>query len=134
MEKLRKLTKVERKMKKIIKKCKRKYWWRYLLLFLFGFIFFPIALAGGAIILTTQVKTKDLVSLFGGNPEDVLTEKYHDKSVYELVMDVINGEITFNSIGGIRELTPFVDDLVEMINVELDKAIGFTFDKAVVEH
>ena len=122
------LTKIERKMKKIIKKGKRHYWWRYLLLFLFGFIFFPIALAGGAIILTTQVKTKDLVSLFGGNPEDVLTEKYHDKTVYELVMDVVNGEITFNSIGGIREITPYVDELINMINVELDKAIGFTFD------
>lgn len=122
------LTKVERKMKKIIKKGKRKYWWRYLLLFLFGFIFFPIALAGGAIILTTQVKTKDLVSLFGGNPEDVLTEKYHDKTVFELVMSFANGEITFNSIGGIREITPYVDELVNMINTELDKAIGFTFD------
>ena len=122
------LTKEEKKMKKIMKKGKRHYWWRYLLLFLFGFIFFPIALAGGVVILATQVKTKDVVSLFGGRPEDVLTEKYHDKTILELVMEFANGEITINSIGGIREITPYVDELVNMINTELDKAIGFTFD------
>lgn len=122
------LTKEEKKMKKIMKKGKRHYWWRYLLLFLFGFIFFPIALAGGVVILATQVKTKDVVSLFGAKPEDVLTEKYHDKTILQLVMEFANGEITINSIGGIREITPYVDELVNMINTELDKAIGFTFD------
>lgn len=123
------LTKEEKKQRKIIKKGKRHYWWRYLLVFLTGIIFTIISIAGSIVALSAFVPAEQVLQLVGLNPDEVLTEKYHDKTVYELVMDIINGEIQFNSIGGIRELTPYVDTLIDAVNVELENAIGFSFDK-----
>ena len=122
------LTKEEKKQKKILKKGKRHYWWRYLLVFFAGIIF-PFVAIGGALAYGSMVMTtSQLVTLFGGKPEEIFAEAYQDKTVMDIIKDIINGEITFDNLGGIRKITPLVDNVIYNVNIELDKAIGFTFD------
>lgn len=125
----KKKAKEEKKLKKIMKKGKRHYGWRYFLVFLTGIIFTLGVIAGGAVAVTTLFSASQVVSLLGVNPDDVLTEQYQDKTILQLVISIVEGEVSFNNLEGIRELTPYVDVLVDEINYVLDDAIGFTFDK-----
>lgn len=122
------LTKEEKKHRKILKKGKRHYWWRYLMVFIAGIIFPFVAIAGALAYGSMVMTASQLVSLFGGNPEDIITQDYADKTVMELIMDIANGEITFNNLAGVRKITPLIDNVIYNINIELDKAIGFEFD------
>ena len=112
-----------------MKKGKRHYGWRYFLVFLTGIIFTLGVIAGGAFAVTTLFSASQVVSLFGVNPDDVFTEEYQDKTILELITSIVGGEVSFNNLEGIRELTPYVDVLIDEINYVLDDAIGFTFDK-----
>lgn len=125
---VKKLLQQDPKMKKIIKKGKRHYWWRYLLVFFTGFIFCIAAIVGTAVFAATAITSQQLLTLVGLNPNDVLTEKYQGKTIYEIVADVVTGEVSFNNLKDISELTPAVENLIATINVELDKAIGFEFN------
>ena len=125
----KKKAKEEKKLKKIMKKGKRHYGWRYFLVFLTGIIFTLGVIAGGAFAVTTLFSASQVVSLFGVNPDDVFTEEYQDKTILELITSIVGGEVSFNNLEGIRELTPYVDVLIDEINYVLDDAIGFTFDK-----
>lgn len=125
----KKKAKEEKKLKKIMKKGKRHYGWRYFLVFLTGIIFTLGVIAGGAVAVTTLFSASQVVSLFGVNPDDVFTEEYQDKTILELITSIVGGEVSFNNLEGIRELTPYVDVLIDEINYVLDDAIGFTFDK-----
>ena len=123
------LTKEEKKYRKILKKGKRHYWWRYLFVFIAG-ILFPFVLIAGAVTVASTVFTSgQLVTLFGGNPEDYITEDYQDKTIFQFVVECVNGDITFENLQSIRNITPYIDVLVDSVNAELENAIGFTFDK-----
>lgn len=125
IKKNKKLTKGLKKVKKGIKKAKRHYWWRYLLVFLAGVIFVPVAIAGTAVAATALFTTSQVMSLVGLDPSEYLNEKYHDKTLLQLIMDIIDGKVTFNNLNGIRELTPYVDVLIDEVVYFLNENIGF---------
>ena len=72
-----------------VKKPKKKHiWWRVLLAFIGGFLLFPIVLAGTTAIAVTAFSTKDVVTMAGGNPDEILGEDYKNKSLIYLEKEV----------------------------------------------
>lgn len=94
---------------------RKRIWWRVLLAWLGGFIAFPLVLAGAGAIIGTAVSTKSVVSMFGGNPDEVLGESYQSKTILQTVMDLVEGISTnrFDSLGALNEVSPKVKTTVE---------------------
>lgn len=115
-------------MEQEVKIKKKHNWWKYLLSFIFGFIFAIGGLAGSLVIVGTQISSKDVMNMIGVNPDEYLTETYQGKSIYTIIMELASGKMNFNSLGSIREITPYVDTLVSTINENVEKYLGFTFD------
>lgn len=116
-------------MAKTIMPKKKHYWWRYLLCIFSGIIITLGGIAGGAYYLGTQKSVKDVLKLVGVDSSQYLTETYEDKSIYDLIVNFSKGDIDLSSLSGIREITPYVDKLVDTVNETLEKHLGFTYDK-----
>ena len=70
-------------------------WWKVLLGVIGGFILGIGAVAGGVVIAGTMVSTKTLMG--EENAKQFLGEKYQDKTIYEIVMSAIGGELKFDT-------------------------------------
>ena len=117
---------ISKKQPEPAKKEKKKHnWWKYLLCILGGFVLCLGTIAGGAVIATTAVKTEDLVRMTGGNPDDILTEKYRGQSLFQLITSLASGEVKFDSLEGISQLTPMVDNLLNQINDTIEQNLHF---------
>lgn len=114
-----------KKKKKAAKK--KHYWWRFLLCFFGGFLFAFVSIGGAVLVGGTVLKTSDLVSLFGGNPDEVLTEDYQNTTLLNLVMDL--SQKKFDTLEDINKITPLVrQTLEEQINPTLEQYLKFTLD------
>lgn len=116
----------------VVVKKKKHYWWKYLLFFLGGFLFALGAVGGAGYYVVGGMKTKQLASMLGVKSDQYLTEEYENKTVLEIVIGVSNGSITFNNIQDIRDITPYIDTVVDQLNNLINDKLGFTFDKAAL--
>lgn len=127
------------------KPCKRKkIWWRVLLAWFGGFLTFPIVLAVVALLVVTQVKVDDMVSMTGNDPSVVLGENYRNKNIIEFISELSTAD--FNTLDGLNKISPLVEKTIkENVNPALKDALGIElnwneiknkpFDtKAVDEH
>ena len=90
---------------------KKHIWWRVLLAWLGGFIFFPLAVvgvifAGGSLFTISQI-----VSMTGGNPEEYIGESYKDKTITQMIFGLQN--MKFDTLNDINEITPLVRKTIE---------------------
>lgn len=93
-------------------------WWKCLLAF-FGGIFFTIAAAfGGVAFAASGVNAGTLL----GQYSYLLTDEYQNKTVLQIVTEVINGELTFNNLGDVAKVTPEIEKVFSAINESFEKA------------
>ena len=94
---------------------KKRIWWRILLAWFGGFIAFPLVLAGVVAIVGTCVATRDVIYMFGGNPDEVIGESYQSKTILQTVMDLTDGITNnkFDTLGSLNEVSPKVRTTVE---------------------
>ena len=105
----------------------KHYWWRYLLTFLGGFTFCLLLIGGGLAITGTVIKSSQLISMFGGNPNDILAIEYQDQSILNMILSLTRKR--FDTLGDIDSVTPMISKFVnETLNPMLDENIHFTFD------
>ena len=105
---------------------KRKHiWWRVLLAFLGGLLLFPILIAGVTTVAVTCFSTKDIVSMAGGNPDEILGEDYKNKSILDTVLALVNSfkNNEFQTLEDVSKLSPFVEKTVNDLLVGLSESI-----------
>jgi len=109
------------------KKVKKKhYGWRFCLTFLGGMVFSILAIGGTAAVFGTVTPAKNVVSMFGGNPDELLGIDYQDDSILQLVMKLSSKK--FETLGDINDVTPIVKKTIdETINPLLEEQIHYEF-------
>lgn len=106
---------------------KKRMWWRILLAFLGGFIFFPLCVAGAGAIVGTVLTTSQVISMTGNDPEQVIGAEYRDKTILQTVMALMQKK--FDTLGDLNDVTPLVKKTFdEQINPALKEAIKFEFN------
>lgn len=93
-------------------------WWKVLLGVLGGFILGIGSVAGAVVIAGTMINTKTLLG--EENAQKYLGEKYQDKTIYEIVMSAIGGELKFDTLGDLNEISPIVGEYVTGIKESLN--------------
>ena len=108
-------------------RARKHMWWRYLLVFLGGMVT-TAAIAGAAIGITGAVlTTKEVITMFGGNPNDILREDYQNISMIEMVQNLSTKK--FETLGDIDKVTPAIKKVLdETINPTLDKELHFQYN------
>ena len=108
-------------------RARKHMWWRYLLVFLGGMVT-TAAIAGAAIGITGAVlTTKEVITMFGGNPNDILREDYQNISIIEMVQNLSTKK--FETLGDIDKVTPAIKKVLdETINPTLDKELHFQYN------
>ena len=116
------------------KKPKQKaIWWRVLLAFLGGFLFFPLSVVGVGAIFGTVFTTSQIVEMAGGNPDDILGSKYRSQTVLQSVMTLLN-EQKYDTLEDLNEISPMVEKIInETINPVLEENIHYTLDWDVLK-
>ena len=111
------------------KEKKKHYWWRYLLFSLLGFTVALGGIAVGGYAVAANVPAKNYISLFGGNPDDIITKAYQEDSLIALITKFADGTIKVDSLGGIASFTPLVDKLYDEVNKSIQSNLGVGLDK-----
>ena len=93
---------------------KKRIWWRVLLAFLGGFIFFPISVVGTGAILGTVFTTKQVVTMFGGNPDEVLGEDYQNSTLLQAIMTIAQkaNDGGFQTLEDLNTVSPLIEKTV----------------------
>lgn len=91
------------------KKRRKWYWWRYILVFLFGVVTTVVAEVAGIIYATVAIKMSD-IEKWTGQDGKLFTEEYRNLSALGLVLKFLSGETNINSLEGISQITPFIDN------------------------
>ena len=106
----------------------KKIWWRVLLAFFGGFLTFPLLIAGGTAIVGTVLTTRQVVQMAGGNPDDVLGEKYQSQTILQSVMTLINNQ-KFDTLEDLNEISPMVSKTInETLAPILEENLHYTLD------
>jgi hypothetical protein len=113
---------------KVEKKKKKHYWWRYLTIFFLGILFTIGSVCGGAAIVSSVMTTSQVLSAVNVNPDTYLTEKYQNMTLLDLIKGIATGGVDLNSLGGLSEVTPYVQQLFDELNKMLQQNFGFTID------
>lgn len=108
---------------------KKHYWWRYLLFSLLGFFVAIGTIVGGGYAVAARVPMKKYISLFGGDPNKIITETYQDDSLITIITKFVDGTISVSTLGGIASFTPLVDNLYNSINSSIQSNLGVGLNK-----
>lgn len=92
-------------------------WWKVLLGVVGGFFLGIGAVAGGAAIAGTVVKTG---TLLGGNADKFLSKEYQEKTILQIVMDAVGGNIKVETLGDLNNITPLVGEYVTGVKGSLN--------------
>ena len=93
-------------------------WWKCLLAFFGGILFTIGAVLGGAAFAAAAVNTGTLL----GPYSYLLTEEYQNKTVLDIVNEVVAGELTFNNLGDVAKVTPEIEKIFDAINDSFENA------------
>lgn len=111
-----------------VEKKKKHYWWRYLLVFMFGIFFTIGSTIGGTVVVSSVMTTQQVLSAVRIDSSTYLTEKYQNMSILDIIKGVASGEVDLNSLDGISQITPYVEELFNEINKMFLANFGFTID------
>ena len=100
---------------------KSSAWWKVLLGFLGGFILGIGTVAGIVAGVGAGMKTKDIISLTGADADKILTSKYQEMTILDIVLEAVGGNIKIQTLGDIAEITPLIDSYVEEISTQLNE-------------
>ena len=104
---------------------KKRIWWRVLIAFIAGFIFFPILLAGVTGVASVVLTTKDVVAMAGADPNEILGENYQNKSLLDTVLSLVDDiqNNKFKNLEDVSKLSPLVEKTVTDLLVDLSESI-----------
>ncbi len=106
---------------------KKHYWWKYLLFFFGGFITCVGVIVGGVAITGTVIKTRDLATMLGQNPDEILGIEYQNDTILSMVMKLTQQK--FETLGDIDRVTPMVSKTInETLNPILSENLHYEFD------
>ena len=95
-------------------------WWKVLLAFFGGVVLGVGGVVGGVAAAGAYVKTGDIISTVGGDPDKILTPEYQEKTILDIVMEAVGGNIKVESLGDVAKITPaldpYVDGLIEQLS------------------
>ena len=95
-------------------------WWKVLLGFLGGTVFGIGAVAGTVAIAGGVFKTKEIIGMTGQDPNKILTEKYQEKTILEIILDATGGKIKIETLGDIADITPAIDTYISNLSEQLN--------------
>ena len=107
-------------MPRIIEHKSSGTWWKVLLGIFLGIIIGIAGVVGGVAAAAAFVKTGDIINLTGADANNILTETYQNKTVLDIVMDAVGGNIKIESLGDVAEITPMIDTYVTNLSEQLD--------------
>lgn len=107
-------------MPRIIIQKKSGTWWKVLLGVFLGFVTGAVAVVGGVAGAAAFVKTGDIITLTGNDPNKILTETYQQKTVLDIVMDAVGGKIKVETLGDIADITPAIDTYINNLSEQLN--------------
>ena len=105
---------------RIIEKKASGTWWKVLLGFFSGVIFGVTGVVIGVLATGAYVRTGDIIEMAGGDPNVVLTPEWQDKSVVDIVLDAVGGNIKIETLGDIAKITPAIDSYVDNLSNQLN--------------
>ena len=106
---------------------KKHYWWKYLLFFFGGFLACIGVIVGGTAVTGTMFKTRDVLTMMGQNPDEVLGIEYQNDTILSMVMKLTQQK--FETLGDIDRVTPLVSKTVnETLNPILSENLHYEFD------
>lgn len=114
----------------IIQKKSGGTWWKCLLSFFGGIVFTITAVFGGAAIAATQVSTG---TLLGKYADTVLTVEYQQKSLYDIVMEVVGKKLDYHTLEDLSKVTPLIDKYLDKAIKKLEDNLGCELDKDVIK-
>ena len=88
---------------------RRGYWWKFILVFFTGVVTTVVAQVAGIVVAFTQIDMEQ-IETWTGQEGKLFTEEYRELSTFEVLMKFINGDAKIDSLQGISEITPLVDD------------------------
>lgn len=95
-------------------------WWKVLLGFLGGTVFGIGAVAGTVAVAGGVFKTKEIIGMTGQDPNKILTEKYQEKTILEIILDATGGKIKIETLGDIADITPAIDTYISNLSEQLN--------------
>ena len=111
---------------------KRHMWWRYLLVWFSGILTAGIVTGAAVGITGAVLTTKEVITMFGGNPNDILRDDYQNISIIEMITTLSTKK--FETLGDIDKVTPIAKKIFdENINPLLDKELHFQYDWEVLK-
>ena len=109
-----------------VRRKEKRYWWRYLLVFFSGMVATLVVLGLTGVLTATAFTTKEVIYMFGGDPNELLQEDYQNLSILELVSTLATKK--FETLGDINSVTPLVKKtLEETINPVLENELHYTY-------
>lgn len=106
---------------------RKKYWWRYLLMWFSGILSAVIIIGLVVVIFGTAFSAKEVLTMFGVNVNAVLQPYYQGMSILNLATTLPN--LKYETLGDIYKITPMIKDIFEnTINPILEKEIHFEYN------
>ena len=106
---------------------KKKMWWRYLLTWFGGFLSAFLVAGIVALIITTAFSSKEVLTMFGLDPNAILQPYYQGMSILRLATTLPT--LKYETLGDIYQITPMIKDVFEnTINPILEKEIHFEYN------
>ena len=94
-------------------------WWKALLGFFLGVIFGVVGVVIGVAGAAAYVRTGDVITMVGGDPDAILTPAWQDKTALDIVMDAVGGNIKIETLGDIADITPMIDTYIGNLSDQL---------------
>lgn len=100
--------------------------WRYFLIWFAGFLSAGLIVGIVAIVLSTSFSTREIISMFGGDPNAILQPYYQDLSIIRTITDVASRK--YETLGDIYQITPMVKTMFdEYVNPVLEKELHYKY-------
>ena len=100
--------------------------WRYFLMWFSGFISAGLVVGIVAIVLSSSFSAKEILTLFGRDPNELLQPYYQDMSIIRMITDL--SQKKFETLGDIYVVTPMAKTLFDdYINPVLEKELHYEY-------
>lgn len=114
---------------------KHRNWWKYLLCILLGQILIIPEMVIGLGAVASSVTTEGLLTMFGLNASEYVSDEVKDDTLLSLVSKFIGGNFKFENLGDIKKVSPALENLydkyvsyAETYGVEIDRDAFFNTD------
>ncbi len=101
-------------------------WWRYLLVWVSGILSCLIIAGTVGLVLSTSFSSKEVLTMFGVDPNNILQSEYQNMSIFQLATAL--PKLNYETLGDIDKVTPAIKKtLLEDINPALKKEVYYEF-------